>query len=274
VNTKSFVPRDEYENLQKQNNSLSQEIIHLKQQLEFLKKQIFGIKSERFVDSNQTQLPLGVDSLSLEEQTQQISSHSRRKKVHKEEGHSRGPMPEHLPIVDEVIEPEQDVAGAEKIGEEVSWRYGLKPAVLFVIRTIRPKYKTGTEIVIAEKPSLAIDKGNFDASFMSSVVADKFVYHLPLYRQIEKLKNEFGVQFAESTFCDIVKRSVEWYEPVYLALKEEILKSSYLQVDETPMPVITMSLKGLIFDKSLAWLISEENSLMRKRKMLRMLNMH
>lgn len=63
-------------------------------------------------------------------------------------------MPKHLPVVDVVIEPEEDVEGCRKISEEISWEIDLKPGTMFVRRYIRPKYarKDENDIVCGKLP--------------------------------------------------------------------------------------------------------------------------
>jgi transposase len=155
-------------------------------------------------------------------------------------------MPTHLPFVDTIIEPEEDITGLERIGEEMSWRYDMKPGSLFIHRIIRPKYARpdGDGIIIGELPALPIDKGNAGAGLMTQVVIDKYVYHLPLDRQRKKFKNEYDVDFSESWLCDLVRKTGFWISGVHQTYIDRLMKSTYLQADETPIPVLTRDHKG------------------------------
>jgi transposase len=155
-------------------------------------------------------------------------------------------MPTHLPFDDIVIEPEEDCSGCDKIGEDVTWEYEYKPGTLFIRRYIRPKYSrlNNSGIAIGTLPNRPVEKGNFGPGIMAAVTADKYLYHLPLNRQKDKFQNEFGVTFAESVLCDIISRTVFWMEPVYEIQKKDLLKSSYLQADETTIPVLIKNKKG------------------------------
>ena len=219
-----------------------QEVRH---ELQWLKRQLFGQKSERFIPGD-TQLSLDLDVPSSQVEVIQEDISYTRNKVKKTTGHSRMEMPTHLPFDDIRIEPQEETSGSEKIGEEVSWEFEYNPGTLFVRRYIRPKYKLNDSklIVIGSLPERPIDQGNFGPGIMSSVSVDKYVYHLPLYRQLQKFRNEFNVQFAESTFCDLITRTVFWVEPVYQLLKQKLLQASYIQADETPMPVLIKRKKG------------------------------
>ena len=219
-----------------------QQVVH---ELQWLKRQLFGQKSERFIpDDSQLSLDLNIP------QTPQVVSEEQvsytRHKVQKKSGHSRMDMPTNLPFDDIHLEPQEDIGNAEKIGEEITWELEYEPGTLFVRRYIRPKYKlkNSDEIVISTLPARPVDKGNFGPGIMSTVTTDKYLYHLPLYRQLQKFHNEFKVEFAESTFCDLIAKTVFWLEPVYMKMKEKLLEASYLQADETPMPVLIKQKKG------------------------------
>ena len=236
--------------LESKNLQLQSRLAEVEFNLEWFKRQMFGAKSERFAsdDETQTMLDLGViEKNDIPETTQKIT-YDRRTSAPKtpQEGHGRSAMPTHLPFVDTIIEPEGDLTGLARIGEEMSWRYDMKPGSLFIHRIIRPKYARpdGDGIIIGELPAFPIDKGNAGAGLMTQVVIDKYVYHLPLDRQRKKFKNEYDVDFAESWLCDLVKKTGFWISGVHQAYIDRLMKSTYLQADETPIPVLTRDHKG------------------------------
>jgi transposase len=232
------IPLSEYQALQAT-------IAKLQHEIAWLKRQIFGQKSERFIPNDQqTCLDLDVPEQAIA--TKQETITYTRTRTQKTAGHGRGEMPTHLPIKDTVIEPQEDVSAMTHIGDEVSWEYEYDPGTLFINRFVRPKYvrPDNAGIVTAELPPRAIDKGNFGPGLMSTVVTDKYLYHMPLHRQRQKYLNEFKVDFAESTFCDLIARSVFWMEPVYALQKSMLLQSTYLQADETPIPVLIKNKTG------------------------------
>jgi len=229
----------------KSKDELIDEVLILHHELDWLKRQLFGQKSERFIpNEDQLSLDLGIEPTKENVETEHISYD--RKKVKKQEGHGRGIMPTHLPFKDTLIEPKEDVSGCKKMGEEITWEYDYEPGSLFIQRYIRPKYSRPENegIVIGTLPARPIEKGNFGPGFIAQVVIDKFLYHMPLYRQIQRYSNDYKVTFPESTFCDIISHTAFWLEPIYGQLKQDILKSEYLQVDETRMPVLIKRKKG------------------------------
>jgi transposase len=232
--------------------SLQSKVEELSFQLEWLKRQIFGTKSERFVADDDMQVALELDIVNNGElsggHTVTPVSFTREGGSTKKQqpGHGRNHMPEHLPIKDRVIEPEIDITGMVRIGEEVSWHYEMTPGSLHIVRTIRPKYVRRGEdgVAIGTLPPLPIDKGNAGPGLMAQIITDKYVYHVPLDRQRKKFKSEYDVDFSESWLCDNVKNGTFWLKYVYDAYVKKVLASRYLQADETPIQVLTRDIKG------------------------------
>ena len=227
------------EELQEENIAQKAKIALLEQQLSQLLKLINGFKSERFVSSSALHHPtlFDVEELHTEEETiQEQISYTRSKKKHL----GRNELPEHLPVKEIIIEPEQDVKGLVKIGEEVTETLEYTPANLIKRRTIRPKYAkaNGAGIIIGELPSRPIEKSIAEASLLAHILVSKYVDHLPLYRQIQIFKRDFGWHASQSTFCDWVNYCCLLLEPLYNALKQKIISSDYIQADESPIKVL------------------------------------
>lgn len=74
-------------------------------------------------------------------------------------------------------------------------------------------------------------------------MADKFVDHLPVYRQIERFKRE-GIKLSSSTLNGWQESVCNLLEPLYDTLKHRVLSQGYLQVDETPIAVLDKHKKG------------------------------
>ncbi len=239
-----------------ENNRLENELSRLRgenaeirQELSWLKRQLFGTKSERFTpDVGQTSLELGVEQTQPECPAVQTISYKRcvSKSDKEKQGHGRGVMPTHLPIDDEIIEPQGKPEGCVHIGDEISWRYEYQRGSLRIKRTIRPKYALpgNSGVLTAELPPAAIDKGNAGASLIAHVMQSKYEYHIPLDRLRKMIDHENDILFAESFMCDIVKHGCFWIEPVYRLHIERLLQSKYLQADETPIPVLCRDVHG------------------------------
>lgn len=218
----------------------------LEAELAQIKRMIFGSKSERFVaNENPSQLSL-LDVVPKTEQAKKVPvpAHSRTKKESKKP--SRNSFPEHLERVVTTIYPQgfDENTQAPCIGEEVTEVLNYVPGKLIVEQTIRLKYRTKeSKIVIAELPSRPIAKGIFGTALIVRILIDKYVDHLPLYRQNERFKRE-GVTIADSTLGDVPRQVALLMELLYVELQKQVLQSGYINVDETPTPVLDSSKKG------------------------------
>lgn len=222
----------------KQYEMLLSENEYLKQQLNELKRLIFGSRSERFIPTDDSQLSLfDIEKKKEEAQTQEISY--LRKKADKEKQQAiRAKIPAHLPRVEEVVEPENIEEGSKKIGEEITEVLEYNPARVYVRKIIRPKYAKPNNdgVAIAELPTLPIPKGNAGASLLAYIMVSKFVDHLPYYRQIQIFKRQELV-LSDSTLNGWFNATAKLLEPLYDTLEKQLLKSNYIQADESPIGV-------------------------------------
>jgi len=144
-----------------------------------------------------------------------------------------------------IIEPLVDVTGWRKIGEEKTEELERIPGKLFVRQYIRSKYvdPKGEQIVIGELPVRPIDKGIAGPGLLAQIVIDKYVDHLPVYRQVQRFERE-GMKLPISTLADWISGSCTLLEPLYEAHRKLVLKQNYLQADETPIKVLDKAKKG------------------------------
>jgi len=239
-----------------QENMTRSELIQENQRLRFqvqqLNRLLFGAKRERFIankDDNQMTLPFEVQEQTEPEKQQELITYVRQKK--KRENHpGRLPLPDHLPVEEIIIEPQEDTTGMKCIGKEVTDQLEMIPAKLFIKRFIRPKYikqedkeSLNYKGVIAELPVFPIEKGIAGPGLLAQIMIDKFVDHLPIYRQIERFKRE-GIKVPSSTINGWQEAVCNLLEPLYDTLKHRVLSQGYLQVDETPIQVLDKSKKG------------------------------
>lgn len=222
-----------------ENKALKAQIASQQLQLDQLLKLINGFKSERFstsISSLDQPTLFDLDTPLVVEEAKEEITYKRSKAKHQ----GRNTLPDHLPVKEIIIEPEENIDGFTKIGEEITETLEYTPASLIKRRTIRPKYAKpkGEGIVIAELPSRPIEKSIAEASLLAHILVSKYVDHLPLYRQIQMFKRDFGWQAAQSTFCDWVSACCTLLEPLYNSLKQKIISSDYIQADESPIKVL------------------------------------
>lgn len=223
-------------------------IAYLEHRLSQLEKMIFGSRSERVkTEVNPEQLELFAqlqnELASAEEQTEEIT-YSRKKDKSKHLG--RNPFPEHLPVKEIVIEPDGDTTGMTKLRSQITQTLEYTPANLYIKRIIRPVYveKQTAKIITAELPSRPLPKAIAEASLLTYIMISKFIDHLPFYRQIKMYTRDFGWVVSSSTVNDWFIGVCNLLEPLYNKLKEKILESDYIQVDESPIKVLESDKKG------------------------------
>jgi transposase len=243
-----------YENITKEelitsHQSLQTDFLKLKSELEQLKRLIFGSKSERFVPIqplNQASLELELEKLPQEPTVKEKITYERKKTTSVNKSHpGRTPIPAHIERRTEVIEPIEDITGLKKIGEEITEVLEYQAPQFYVRRIVRPKYSRVEKqgVITAQLPSLPIEKGMAGSSLLSWIIIEKFVYHMPLHRLIQKFKTQ-GLHIPAPTISDWVRQSCELLDLLYEKLKDEILKQTYLQADETPIPVLDKDKEG------------------------------
>jgi len=240
------LPKKEYEALQVQLNQAVVQQALLQQELANLKRMLFGSKSERHIgeDPLQYALDLGFDQGKVEEVKKEEITYSRTQPTKK--GHARESIPTHLPREEQILLPEEDVSGMDRLGQVETEYYKYEPGKLSVVKIIRLKFvdKKSGRILIAPLPTLPVPSSNAGPSLLAHIVVSKYMDHLPLYRQSQILKREQGVHLAESTLNDWFSATCRLLEPLYDVLQRKVQQSHYLQADETPIPVQTQDKPG------------------------------
>jgi transposase len=157
----------------------------------------------------------------------------------------RKSLPPHLPRVEVVIEPEDKSCpccrGAlHVIGEEKAERLDVIPAQYRVIVTRRPKYACRAcegAIVQAPAPEHLIKAGLPTEALVAHVLVSKYAWHLPLYRQAQMLLSQ-GIAIDRSVLAFWVGYAGAELMPLWRRLRETLLGSARLFVDETRAPVL------------------------------------
>lgn len=82
-------------------------------------------------------------------------------------------------------------------------------------------------------PAAIFERSFADVSFLAGMAVDKFLYHLPLYRQHQRLE-KMGVHVHRGTLTRLVHRTAELLEPIHTTILSSVLQGPVLTVDETP----------------------------------------
>lgn len=218
------------------------EIKLLREKVDALVRLIYGQSSEK-VDTQQLMLLLESSEskkveapAAVEVEAGAVTRAKARRRPHAPR------LPEHLPVEEEVIDPEVVQAEPEQwrlIGQEVSEQLDYQPGRFCKRRRIRRKYvrrdTPQSPPVIAPLPAGLQERCLGSADLIAHVVVSKYVDHLPLYRQEQIYRSRYGVHIPRQTLCRWVALAADWLKPVYERMKREQGHCAYLQVDETPI---------------------------------------
>jgi len=219
------------------------EIKLLKEKVDALTRMLFGQKSEK-LDPNQ--LTLLEESASKKDEAPapddepEVGAAKPSRKPRSKP--SRPRIPEHLPVHEEIIEPDEVKASPHLwrlIGEEVSEQFDYTPACFSKRRRIRRKYvRLDTPFaapIIAPMPPSLQDRCLATPDLIAQVITAKYVDHHPLYRQEQIYRTRYGVEIPRQTLCRWLGLAAWWFEPIYEEMKRQQAARSYLQIDETPV---------------------------------------
>lgn len=228
-----------YEELLQENERLKNELQGYMDLVAQLRRKQYGRSSEK-VSSEQLGMFDEVETEALNPEPEDevtVPEHKRKRG-------KRLKLPDSLTRVDEVIDIENKLCpndGEELkcIGEEVSEKLEIIPAKVRVIRTIRKKYACSIceSMTEAPAPQEMIPKSNASASVLAYIAVAKYVDALPLYRQ-EAIFKRIGIDLPRQTMARWMIQVGEKISPLITLLREEMLKSHYLHMDETVVQVL------------------------------------
>jgi len=124
----------------------------------------------------------------------------------------------------------------EVIGEKTSFRLAQRPGSYVVLKYVRPVIKRrdcGT-IHCPPAPAGVIEGSRADVSFIAGLLLDKIAYHLPLYRQHQRL-TDAGITVSRPWLTQLAQQGASLLEPIYDAQFASIRAGRVTAMDETPI---------------------------------------
>ena len=177
-----------------------------------------------------------------------VAGHIRKAKRTKEE------LAADVPVVEILCELDKDqrvcgtcggnmrVLGKETIREELEFI----PAQARLLRYIRESYvcescekETGeATITKAPVPAPVIKKSLASPSSVAYAMYQKYVNHMPLYRQ-EKDWQSQGIILSRATLANwIIRATTDWLEPLWESMKSHLLNEAVIHADESVIQVL------------------------------------
>jgi transposase len=241
--------------------TLLEQIDDLNGQLYYLKRQLFGKKSEKLDPAQRLLFENLYDQVKSKIDQQKRPKGKSVKKRKKANHKGRNPLPEDLPREVIEIEPADKektcpVCHKEKqrIGSEETEKLEYVPASFYVKKYVRPKYACKAcegHVSIGELPPMAIDKGIPGEGLLAHIITSKYVDHLPLNR-LEGILQRHGVDVNVSTMCDWVGKIADLLAPLVRRMHEKILESPKINTDDTPIPIKSKKRRGSTY-KGYLW---------------------
>ena len=250
-------------------------IAQLEKQVAYLNRQLYGGKAERYInpnpDARQLELFEGVSLLPGEKEAATKAENEikkekqeRLKRMEKAKNSAvRKPLPEDLERKIEHLYPEgynpQEwdlLDESEPLYTEVLVK---EPAKFYVLRTYRHKAirKKDRKIITAECPIKPIAKSYASSSLLADLMVDKYVDHIPFYRQQQQLQR-LGMKIPLPTILGWFQEVSDLLMPLYFRLWELMKKSDYLQCDETTLPIVRNDKHKTV--KGYIWLVRDPMS--------------
>lgn len=220
---------------------LRQENALLRQKVDLLSRKVFGCSSEK-LSPGQLQLLLALAEVKAAAPAEEPAPPEPAVAVQRARKERKPRLPEQLPVVEEVIDPEPVQAEPEAwrcIGQEVSEQLDYEPARFIRRRLIRRTFvhRTDKDLapVTAPLPPGLLERGLAAPGLLAQVVVSKYADHLPLYRQEHIFKQRHGVELSRQTLAGWIALVADWLQPVYGHLRRDVFACGYVQIDETPV---------------------------------------
>ncbi len=192
-----------------------EENVALKRQNEWFKRQLFGQKSERRLLPPDPQQLTFADGFPLRDEpaeappppTETVKAYQRRLR-----GASTEAAPDERELrfapsvpVEVMAVPTPELRGLketdyESISEKITSRLAQRPGAYVILKYVRPviNRKATETLSCPPAPAAVLERSFADVSVLAGLLVDKFRYHLPLYRQHQRLADA-GLTVSRAT---------------------------------------------------------------------------
>ena len=225
------------------------------EQMQLLRRQIFGRRAEKLDEEDRRQLLLfnEAELILLAEGSQAPEAPRVEVRAHSRQKSGRKPLPPELPRVEtvhDISEEEKQCACGQpllRIGEETLEKFEVIPPRMRVRRHLRPKYAchacegSGDEsraaVRIAPVPAQLLPRSIASPALVAYIPVGKFCDSLPFYRQ-EKQFARIGVEISRQDMANWSIAVAKRVQPLLQLLRQQILQGPLVQIDETTVQVM------------------------------------
>jgi len=239
--------------LEHSRQELREENDELKLTVRKLMDRLYGRQSERFiVDPDQLPLHFGEDEqgaaaealaeavLEAERTIEEVESRRKAKRKPRRRGSEK--FPAHLPRYEKIVDlPDEEKAGKTFLGYDEVETLEFERAKLRVRVTKYAKYAVAGQpqqgVSSQERPTGLVEGNRFDTSVAVEILACRFFYHLPYYRQQDLFAGN-GWTPSRSSLLNLVTASEFVLQPLVQHYRDLLSEIDVLGCDETPVTLI------------------------------------
>jgi transposase len=223
-------------------------IAHQKLQIEKLRRELYGQRSERtarLLDQMELELEELEASASEDDllaemaaaKTTSVAPYTRKQPARK-------PFPEHLPR-ERVVVPGPTSCSCcggtrlSKLGEDVTKTLEVIPRQWKVIETVRERFSCRDCETVSQPPAPfhVTPRGWAGPNLLAMILFEKYGQHQPLNRQAERYAKE-DVPLSLSTLADQVGACTVVLAPLFRCFEAHVFAAERLHGDDTPVPVL------------------------------------
>ena len=233
------------------------QIARKEERIAYLERLLFGSKSDtmasKAAEANQPGLfdelfdeAYDERAARIQQAAQEIKAESEMRRKASKAKHDRPAKYQYYGLEErrrEILPHDLDTSLYDKIGQDETRILHREPAKVWVEVIVRPAYRLKSDknnpspkILQAPAPAAVIGGNHVGADLLAQLVIDKYVYHLPEYRQVRQYA-DMGVKLPTSTMNDWIHAVASKLYPLYESLGEQIRSRNYLQIDEVPWRV-------------------------------------
>ena len=232
-----------YEDLETKIEYQDQYIEQLQHMIADLRRNRFGVKSERFEHPSQGKLELDNNQLiqqspeAFDETT--VPSHKRKKR-----SKSNKELPRRIVIVPVEEKDKQCACGNEKslIRYEVTEKLDYRPATFEIVEQRREvmacKYDCEQSIITASVPPTILPKVPVTESLLAHIIVSKFDDRQPLYHLEKQFSSRYGINVSRQSMSRWVVDAAKPLMPLLNGLKDSIIDHDIASMDATTLQVL------------------------------------
>lgn len=234
---------DEKQKLADENQKLSEQLRKSQDELEALIRRIFGRQSERFDNVDQLKFefatPEQVDDAreGIEQACDENDNTSGKPKPKPKRRKRNERFPESLERKRITIDlSDEEKVGLTQIGEDIVETAHYRRPIIYIVQKIYPKYVRSGDpdagVKQVSRPASLISGDRYDTSFAAEIIAAKYSYHLPIYRQ-EDLFAGCGITLSRSTLLNILEAAANLIRPFTAYLADFLRTDHTIGSDDT-----------------------------------------